>query len=609
MVQSQTALWTCSACLRAQFPRRALLAQPQQWRAFAISAVQAEQQSNKPTQASQDARTGKEEEEKGAMSRRLADMAEETMDTGSKSDRKMMADAGFSDELKKQLEERIAQSVFNVENQQIISQATMPSSAGKGTRDQAAAPVWGGEESLHDAALRMLDDSHKRIRTPARKPTLNPTVNLRPKPKQKVSVADRLVNARDKTSIYTMRSEENMSEEERERFRKELKSRFEPGARPMPTTLQGLTSLANERIEDAIARGQFRNIQRGKGVNIERDYTASSPFINTTEHFMNKIIQRQDIVPPWIEKQQELLKLVNTFRNRLRNDWRRHAARTISSKGGSLADQMRKAKAFALAEEKHNPRPLTKSESMSGIDPTGMLTTVTIEERIAAGVAPDQGPEATEIKITETVPAEEVQGTVQVAKEAEVIAEDTVIVSTVTVPEGQVSLQSDDAATQVTTSQATPSAESAVPAAKPPPTASSLHVAPMAYPFRDPNWERIENAYHKLAIEEINATARSYNLMAPKIAQKPYYTLTRELNKCFADVAPTLADEILTRSQKGTVKIQIAMHKQGSVLEKFQGTGHVAKVRDEPQARGYGFKEFWKDLFSKDEDGRRKDPA
>lgn len=128
----------------------------------------------------------------------------------------------------------------------------------------------------------------------------------------------------------------------------------------------------------------------------------------------------------------------------------------------------------------------------------------------------------------------------------------------------------------------------------------------MAYPFRDPAWETLESAYHKLAIDEINATCRSYNLMAPKIAQKPYYTLARELKKCYAEVAPTLADEILNRSRKGPVKIQIAMHKSGSVMEKFQGTGHVAKVRDEPEARGYGFKEFWKDLFTKEEEGKGK---
>jgi hypothetical protein len=60
------------------------------------------------------------------LSRRLSEMAEETMDTGSKSDRKLMQDAGFSSDLKKQLEERIAQTSFKAQNQQALSQANMP---------------------------------------------------------------------------------------------------------------------------------------------------------------------------------------------------------------------------------------------------------------------------------------------------------------------------------------------------------------------------------------------------------------------------------------------------------------------------------------------------
>lgn len=531
-------------------------------------------------------------------------MAEETMDTGSKSDRKMMSDAGFSDDLKRQLEERIAQTAFQVENQQILSQATMPSSAGKGTKEQAVAPVWSGNESIEDAALRMLDDSHKRLRMPARKPTLSGGATL-PRRKQKISVADRLANARDKTSIYAAQ-QEGMSEEERERFRKELKDKFQPGARPMPTTLQGLTSLANERIEDAIARGQFRNINRGKGVNIERDYTASSPFLDTTEYFMNKIIQKQEIVPPWIEKQQELMKSVHTFRQRLRSDWRRHAARSISSKGGSLQDQVRRAKAFALAEERHNPRPATKSETMSSIDPTGVLTSITVEERIAAGVAPHPSDDPVEIKVTETAPDQSTVGAQASAEAGDKIAEDSIVISTTTTsPVGDTT----EASTTPNPSMADieQSADpQASPTTLPSPRPSAEPVAPMAYPFRDPEWERSESGYHNLAVSEINALARSYNLMAPRLAQKPYYNLARELTRCYADVAPQLPDEILQRARKGPVRVSVAMHKEGGLMEKFQGTGHIAKVRDEPGERGYGFKQFWQDLFSKDEGGKKR---
>lgn len=74
-----------------------------------------------------DARKDEEgKKEPGAMSRRLSEMAEETMDTGSKSDRKMMQDVGFSEDLKKQLEQRIAQSAFQTENQKAISVANIP---------------------------------------------------------------------------------------------------------------------------------------------------------------------------------------------------------------------------------------------------------------------------------------------------------------------------------------------------------------------------------------------------------------------------------------------------------------------------------------------------
>ncbi len=65
-------------------------------------------------------------EEQGALSRRLSEMAEETMNTGSKSDRKLMQDAGFSDDLKKQLEDRIAQTSFPAQNQRAASQVNMP---------------------------------------------------------------------------------------------------------------------------------------------------------------------------------------------------------------------------------------------------------------------------------------------------------------------------------------------------------------------------------------------------------------------------------------------------------------------------------------------------
>lgn len=110
---------------------------------------------------------------------------------------------------------------------------------------------------------------------------------------------------------------------------------------------------------------------------------------------MNKMIQRQDIVPPWIEKQQELVKAARVFRQRLRNDWKRQAARTIASKGGSLREQMRTAELYALAEAKHNPR-------MRAVETISVPTNVT-EDPVMVSIT--QGPStkdalSPEIKVT-----------------------------------------------------------------------------------------------------------------------------------------------------------------------------------------------------------------
>ena len=71
-----------------------------------------------------------------------------------------------------------------------------------------------------------------------------------------------------------------------------------------------------------------------------------------------------------------------------------------------------------------------------------------------------------------------------------------------------------------------------------------------------------------------------------------------------AEVAPTVADAILERSHKPVVKIAIAPHKEGGILERFGNgvgaekyRGHEGSIRDEGEEKGYGFREFWRDLF------------
>ncbi|KAJ5758073.1 uncharacterized protein N7511_006767 [Penicillium nucicola] len=308
-------------------------------------------QTSASTSKVQDKKT-KDENEEGrdnAMTRRLEQMTEDAMLEGGRSARRNIEHAGFSEELKKQLEERIAAASFKSEHAAAHSIVDMPAGAGQGTREMAAAPTWTGEERMEDTTLRMLDDASKPIRMPYKIPQ---PVNLQPASQPKKSHGQRLASAKERTSTYALSQGPGLSEEEREKMRQQMRENLSPGARSMPISISGLSSLADERIEDAIARGQFKSIPRGKGVNTETDHNANSAFIDTTEYFMNKIIQQQSIVPPWIEKQQQLASETSRFRGRLRADWKRHAAMLISSKGGSLEAQMNRAKAYAAAEKR-----------------------------------------------------------------------------------------------------------------------------------------------------------------------------------------------------------------------------------------------------------------
>lgn len=507
------------------------------------------------------AKPAQEEQEKGALSRRLEQMSEEALETGGRSARKAVAEAGFDEDLRKQLEERIAKASFRNEHASAIAQANLPSGAGRGTRDIAGAQVWTGTEAVEDTALRMLTDSHKPLRgkagaRPGMVRTPKKVDTGRPSKSTGVQHGQKLVNARDKSSHYALAKDGSMSEEEREKFRKEMRARFNADARSVPATISGLQELANQRIEDAIARGQFKNIPRG--MKMERDYNASSPFIDTTEYFMNKIIQKQEIVPPWIEKQQELVSSVTKFRARLRNDWRRHAARTISSYGGNIDVQVRRAEEFAAAEMIVNP-PKMKTETLNALDAQGHLSQITLAGELKT--TPD--PTAGEHEITE---------------------EDIKIIETIVEPAGDGPPPPPEPAASIDVRVERP----------PEPT-----VKPAPYPFRDPVWLSVEQSYFEHTIKHLNSITRSYNLIAPALAKKPYFSLDRELDSMYRDVAPTVANEILQRAMAPKVKVTTSAAQSGDGVLGAISARDKAKVWDEDQGKHYGFKEFWKDLFAK----------
>lgn len=96
--------------------------------------------------------------------------------------------------------------------------------------------------------------------------------------------------------------------------------------------------------------------------------------------------------------------------------------------------------------------------------------------------------------------------------------------------------------------------------------------------FCDADWEALERPYLALAVEELNSRTRAYNLLAPVAAQKPYFSLERELQRCFRECAAGIAGGI----EGGTAK-------QGGAQTQTQ-------IQDSGRPN-YGFRQFWRDLW------------
>lgn len=470
-------------------------------------------------------------EELGPLAHRLQEATEEALFTGGRAGRQAVEDAGFSEELKKKLMSKIADAKFKSDFAGALAEAGISSKGEKSPATSLGAhQPWAGEERTEDAVLRMLDDSKKPLKPELRG---NP-IDTRLKRAPVLSPGQKAASARDRASAYSgmgMKESQGLSDKEKQEMKKQFRERFQPEGRSGPISLSAIASMANERIEDAIARGQFQNIPRGKGV--ENDSGPRNPYVDTTEYLMNRLIQRQDLVPPWIEKQQELVREANTFRTRLRSDWKRHASRMISAKGGSMLEQMQRAELYAAAERVHNPRQRAS-------------------DQIAVSSAVTDDP--------------------VMSKQLEQVEELEEV--------------------------ATKSLERETAAAGRPPT---LEPGRLPRPFRDPDWEKAEEKYMTLAIERLNSLTRSYNLMAPDLAKKPYFSLARELAVCYSTVAPLLANEIKSRATRAP-PARLGGGGQAasgdSAVGSFAGKGDV-KIHVEGHEKAFGLKEWWRDFWKK----------
>ncbi|CAD1813505.1 hypothetical protein FOB58_005335 [Candida parapsilosis] len=228
----------------------------------------------------------------------------------------------------------------------------------KHARDIYNAKPWSGEETNYDANLRMILDSKP-------KPINDPMATFQLK--RKVSAGDKLAMARDGSLDYKINR--NPEDKEKAKFREIYKERLLGPSMLLAnaSSVDFVNSLAGNRINAAIDQqtGRFNSPEMN---NVRGKPLTSEHLKNCTDsnYFMNQILNKQEVLPPWIENQQNLNKSIEQFKADLDQLWFKWVINESTMKGyierATTVDQI-------LDEYEKNIEKITfEDNSLSGTD-------------------------------------------------------------------------------------------------------------------------------------------------------------------------------------------------------------------------------------------------
>jgi hypothetical protein len=72
------------------------------------------------------------------------------------------------------------------------------------------------------------------------------------------------------------------------------------------------------------------------------------------EYFLNRILQRQGVAPPWVQAQIDLTSTFAQFRDSLRTEWLRHVTRQITASPGNLSSHIAIAESYVSRDKAAN---------------------------------------------------------------------------------------------------------------------------------------------------------------------------------------------------------------------------------------------------------------
>lgn len=210
----------------------------------------------------------------------------------------------------------------------------------KSIADTVAKPPWRGSESQLDVHNRMILDL-----MPPPKPVNNHNRIMSPPKDPKT----RMINARESSIDY------KTGAREQDNFRELYKERLLGPSMLInsnsPTATMGLAqTMADVRINSTINRktGKFDSplMDSVRGKPLDPKHLANA---TDTNYFVNQILNKQEVLPPWIETQQTLEREITLFRERLDELWTKHMLAQLNPGSNSKQDVLARARPLSKA--------------------------------------------------------------------------------------------------------------------------------------------------------------------------------------------------------------------------------------------------------------------
>lgn len=203
----------------------------------------------------------------------------------------------------------------------------------KHSEEIATSKPWTGDEHPIDTSLRMLVDS---VGNSMKKGDVPSNVGFRSRVRKGINgksdvasvrskiTRDRLETTQDKVVRY--QQDKQIEEKEASEFRALYAERFTPIG-----SFEKLRSIADARIEESMRNGGFDLVKPLHGS--KNNASMQNPHIDRTEHHLNNMLVRQNIVPPWIEKQGSVNKDIEKLREELKTKFEREIVLQLEQKG------------------------------------------------------------------------------------------------------------------------------------------------------------------------------------------------------------------------------------------------------------------------------------